>query len=442
MREPWNAQNDRDRGDRSRHLEPVEAWPAEGNTGYSAVRSTRWWPLLLVGLVAVVVVAVVLHPRTPLAAPKPTPVPLPTASTALTTARTAPSHRPAPLALLTDPPPTTPGTVDLGHPILGVTAGWDLFGRGMDSVVRIELAKGRLTRTAVPSLRSSGSVSFLAGPDRAIIRPLDFVPGFAVRDGHNAADLAGALDNGGPVLPGPDAGHIWADTATNGQPDVMTLIDWEGHPTPTHFKVPTNSSAVSATSDGAGNVLLPAQDGSTYQVRPDRIKLLTTGNLLAVGPTGYLVSECTTGTKCVTSVVDRTTNKRRILAKSIAAGGGATGLISPDGQTAAVIDVAKLGSPAGLSLVNLLSGVELSAPANVGTPMRDSSSMVWSPDSRWLFVANQAGRVAALDPSTGQVENLGLRLPRIEQLAIRAAPSAVSGAAPASARSAATDSGP
>lgn len=187
MREPWNAQNDRDRGDRSRHLEPVEAWPAEGNTGYSAVRSTRWWPLLLVGLVAVVVVAVVLHPRTPLAAPKPTPVPLPTASTALTTARTAPSHRPAPLALLTDPPPTTPGTVDLGHPILGVTAGWDLFGRGMDSVVRIELAKGRLTRTAVPSLRSSGSVSFLAGPDRAIIRPLDFVPGFAVRDGHNAA---------------------------------------------------------------------------------------------------------------------------------------------------------------------------------------------------------------------------------------------------------------
>jgi hypothetical protein len=82
-----------------------------------------------------------------------------------------------------------------------------------------------------------------------------------------------------------------------------------------------------------------------------------------------------------------------------------------------------------LSLVNLLSGVERPMGADVGTPKRDGS-MVWPPDSRWLFVVTEAGRVAAVDPNTGRVGNLGVRLPRIEQLAIRAAPNAASSAAP------------
>ncbi len=154
-------------GDRRRgyggHPGPASLWPPAG-VGSSAGRITRWWPLLLIVLIAVVVVAVVLHPRAPLATP--TPVPPPTASARSVvsrTAPTAPTSRPSMPPLLTDPAPVTPRTTDLGRPVLNISAGWELFGRGPDSMVRIELAKGRITRTAVPGLGSSGPVSFWSG---------------------------------------------------------------------------------------------------------------------------------------------------------------------------------------------------------------------------------------------------------------------------------------
>ncbi len=426
MREPEGTDGGHRRG-YGGHPDPAQSWPPPARDGSSVGRTTRWWPLLLVGLVAVVVVAVVLHPRAPLATPTPVPPPpaAPTRSVVSRSAPTTPTSRPSTLPLLTDPAPVSPRTTDLGGPVLGITAGWELFGRGTDSMVRIELAKGRLTRTAVPGLRSSGPVSFLVGPDRAAIRPLDFVPGFAVNDGRNATDLTGALDHGGPLIPGPDAGHVWADTAAQGSPDVMTLVDWQGRSTPTHFGVPADWSAVGATSDGAGNVLFTAPDGATYQARPDGRRLVTAGTLLASGPTGYLVSECDAAGKCRTSVLDRNTGTRKVLSSSIIPYLGGAGLISPDGKTAAVIDLAFVGSSAvRLSLVDLSSGVEHPLGADVGTPIRQSS-MVWAPDSRRLFVATDTGRVAVVDRTTGQVGDLGLRLPFLEQLAIRAAPTTV-----------------
>jgi len=251
---------------------------------------------------------------------------------------------------------------------------------------------------------------------------LDFVPGFAINDGRNATDLTGALDHGGPLIPGPDAGHVWADTAAQGSPDVMTLVDWQGRSTPTHFVVPAGWSAVGATSDGAGSVLLAAPDGATYQARPDGRRLVTAGTLLASGPTGYLVSECDAASKCRMSVLDRKTGTRKVLASSFTPYLDGAGLISPDGKTAAVVDLASVGSSAvRLSLVDLSSGVEHPLGADIGTPIRDSS-MIWAPDSRRLFVATDTGRVAVVDRTTGQVGDLGLRLPVIEQLAIRPTP--------------------
>src|SRR5258708_8731036 len=43
----------------------------------------------------------------------------------------------------------------VGHPLLGVRAGWELFGLGPRQVVRIPLARARITRTAVPGLLST-----------------------------------------------------------------------------------------------------------------------------------------------------------------------------------------------------------------------------------------------------------------------------------------------
>jgi hypothetical protein len=169
-------------------------------------------------------------------------------------------------------------------------------------------------------------------------------------------------------------------------------------------------------------LLFMAQNGATYQVWPGRAKLLTTGNLLAVGPTGFLVSECGTAGTCTTSVIDRTTGRRKTLATPIVPSVGDVGLISLDGRTAAVIDAAKSGPAAGtLWLVDLATGVKHPLGASLGAPT-GSGRMVWSPDGRWLFVVTAAGHVGTVDPHTRQARGLGVQLPVIEQLAIRAAP--------------------
>ncbi|MEU7650795.1 hypothetical protein AB0C42_15550 [Micromonospora taraxaci] len=54
-------------------------------------------------------------------------------------------------------------------------------------MARIDFAHHRITTTAKPALRSGGPVSFLVGPDRVVIRPLEAVPGYVVPDGEPAS---------------------------------------------------------------------------------------------------------------------------------------------------------------------------------------------------------------------------------------------------------------
>src|SRR5258708_16250107 len=67
---------------------------------------------------------------------------------------------------------------DAGLPLLGVRAGWELFGLGPGEAVRIQLARARITRTPFPGLQSSGPVTPPAAPHQVIVRPLDYVPGY------------------------------------------------------------------------------------------------------------------------------------------------------------------------------------------------------------------------------------------------------------------------
>src|ERR1700690_48153 len=63
------------------------------------------------------------------------------------------------------PAPPPPMRVPFaGHRLLGVTAGWELFARGPDDLLRIQLAQGRITRTYVPPLETaSPDVAFVIG---------------------------------------------------------------------------------------------------------------------------------------------------------------------------------------------------------------------------------------------------------------------------------------
>jgi hypothetical protein len=53
--------------------------------------------------------------------------------------------------------------------------------------------------------------------------------------------------------------------------------------------------------------------------------------------------------------------------------------------------------------------------------------MVWSPDSRWLFLAASNGRLLALNARTGALQTFGGQLPNITQVAIRPASDSASG---------------
>ena len=87
---------------------------------------------------------------------------------------------------------------DLGRPLLDVPADWELFGQGQGVVVRMELGRGRVTRTAVPEVGSASPTFFVVGHDRVIVHPMDLVPGYVVRDGKPAAPAA---TRAGPGLP-------------------------------------------------------------------------------------------------------------------------------------------------------------------------------------------------------------------------------------------------
>jgi hypothetical protein len=315
-------------------------------------------------------------------------------------------------------PPRPVVVTQLGHRVLGVRAGWELFVRGTgglsgppDELVRVQLAKGRLTRTTVPALLSTGPVSFLVQPRTVIIRPLDLVPGYLVPDGRPADRLSGVLSLGGPAIPGPKPGQVWVQTDT-GKHAAMTLVGSDGGATGVTIPIPSGSYV---TSDGAGYPLFTGPDGA-YDAQPDGLHRITTGTVLALGPTRWLTVECDDQDRCENVVIDRGSGKRRILRGPVLHLTPHAGVISPDGSTAAV------AGQATLHLLDLKRGTDhrLAVPIDQGAAF-DNETVAWSPESRWLFVAGLKGKLLVVDTHTHRVHHLGLALPPITQVAVRRA---------------------
>jgi hypothetical protein len=363
----------------------------------------RWLGLPLVLAVAAVV-ALVAHasrPATPAAAPSSTP---------------AAASPPQPT--LSPSPSPEVAVTQAGRALLGVTANWELFAWGPDGLMRIQLAQGRVTQTAVPALSSSGPVSFLVGLDWAMLRPMDVVPGYLVRDGHPTEELAGMLRLTGPALPGPDPNHLWIPSGT-GEHAEMVLVDTAGRRTGPAIAIPVTMNNY-AESDGGGYPLLHGP-GGVYDARPGGLRRITTGTVLATGPTGWLALECDELFRCGTVLIDRGTGARHP-ARAPALQAYLTGLISPDGAFAAIAanNPGDSVNPVSVHLIRLSSGADRQLDVPVGPDIFDGN-MVWSPDGRWLFVV-QGGTLRVVDAASGKVGDLGVPLPQVTQLAIRNAP--------------------
>jgi hypothetical protein len=198
----------------------------------------------------------------------------------------------------------------------------------------------------------------------------------------------------------------------------MALVGPDGVPTDRTISFDKDTSPLDATADGAG-YLLVSGSGGVYDARPDGMHRVTTGQVLAAGPAGWLVAECDVNHHCANVLRDRAGRSRTVpgtanLTRS------PTGVISPDGATATVFTTTPDNVPA-LTLIDLATGHSrrIDMPEAIQT---DESSLAWSPDSRWLFVVDAAGHLRVVDPTTADWLNPGWAPFVVRQIAIRATP--------------------
>ena len=366
-------------------------------------RGRRWLSRVLVAcFVIAVVVGLILKATNHKSQPQPQSHPLPA----------------QPLA--SSKPPTV---INVGHPLLGVTAGWELLARGPNDLVAIQMARGLITETYVPALGSGlPEVSFIAGSHEAIVRSPDSVPGYMIPDGRPAQLITGPFANDGPVIPGPMPDQAWVMTGTLARP-TATLVTLAGTPAGETIRFnPRNELASEAEPDGHGYVLVLANPPhGFYDVGPTFANRIP-DHIIAVGPTGWLVLACHRK-HCSNTVINPATHSHRALPgpaiRNSAWSWPPLGVVSPDGSTAAVL-ITKNPSRLSLRLVNLRSGAVASVDVAMD-PSAPNECLAWSPDSRWLFIATAQGKLVAVNAATRRVQGLGIQLPDITQVAVRPA---------------------
>jgi len=383
------------------------------------------------------------------------------AATVAVVVRSSVEH--GPTAAKPPPPPVPIHVMVIGHPLLGVRAGWELFARGQDELLRIQLAEGKISETYVPPLHTaSADVAFVIEAHEVVIRPSDIVPGYVVPDGGEARQLAGPLAGDGPLIPGPaQAQAVWVTSGRPTSPSLSLVTLTGRRPGPT-IRFPPGGPQVPATavSDGRGYVLVETGSFSADDAGPGWDRPVP-GTVLAVGRTSWLVLACDahrhadrgvstqmigigphTGhgelagdpqyLHCRNEVVDIADGAWRALPGPAAGypydfSWPPTGVIAPDDGTAAVAEIG-LGGRLSVHLINLRSGADRNLKIPLGTPGDslllgadlNGQSMVWSPDSRWLFVATAKGKLIAVDARSGRAERLPVQLPAVNQVAIRA----------------------
>jgi hypothetical protein len=312
------------------------------------------------------------------------------------------------------PTPLPSGSVQVrnpGHRLLDVPPDWELFAMGEDSIVRIQLALGRATITAIPKSNPDAPAVFFVGADRVLVRPSNDTPPFVVRDDKPPTDLPQSLRQSSLWLPGPDSRHMWADQGGGG----LALVTLDGKPTGATIDVPFFGSVMG--SDGTGYVLLSGI-GGIYYAKPGAVHRITSGGLVASGPTRWLTIECGDDFSCALVVTDRATGAHRTLDTPLDTFNSGPGVMSPDGRTVAMPRSDGISS-AGIELFDLDSGLRRAVDVFPSSTNPAGPSFVWSPDSRWLFTVDAGGRVMVINRATGRAAPLDMNLPQVLQLAWR-----------------------
>lgn len=392
-------------------------------------RGPRWWWLLAIGVVVVAVIAVlaIRQQTEPAADPGPTP-----AATGAPTpedhATTAPPLTPAPSRREKQPAGTAGSPEHRDLSMLHASSDFDLFVYGDGKLLRLQPAQNRMTVTTLHRRDQGTPLRIIVGADRVILQPRWSGSGVVVPAGKPAHRLGRVFGGDSAVFPGPDDRHLWVlgqanPLAGGGQGRTLHLVDLDGDATGTTLTLPGPLTPLSVQPDGQG-YLLASGVGGVYDVRPGRLRRITTGVVLAIGPTRFLVFECDDQLRCETVAVDRDSGARHTVPREkpvrplpFTVQLGADGVVSPDGRTAAVV-TATGGRPA-LRLIDLDSGAVRRVGLSLGDYQLSTQGwLAWSPDSRWLYVANNSG-LHVVDPRSGHAQAVALPVSQARAVAVR-----------------------
>jgi hypothetical protein len=297
----------------------------------------------------------------------------------------------------TVPQPLLPSSRVLGS--IPSPAGVVVFARTFDpnAVLRVDIDTGVVASTPIGSVLSTAPTYLVVGPTTVVVRPYDNVRGYVVDDNNGAVTSPGGLLDRGAYMACADGrrNRIWLGF------DALVQVDFNGTLV---AQLPAPERPVPIGCDGAGEMLY-RQGSNTFVTSDGLPTLVTAGDVIAAGPTTFLVRDCAT---CELTVVDRATGKRHAVTVDSAdttpqsfppQPQGRIGSISPDGRTAALFHTGE-----GIVFVDLRVG----ASRGDSTVAGEFQSLVWSSDSRYLFFIRGGYQLSVFDRDTLGVNTLGV----------------------------------
>lgn len=403
---------------------------SEGGSGTSPSRSwPRWWPVLPLGLVALLVIILLAQkPSAPLAGPSPSNTRSSGTPTTAPSSGERTSNSPTSAAPVTTDRPTstasTPATEvsRLSGPILDGKARWELFAAGVDGLVRIAPATGRVVTSHSPVGLgfSGGNEQLVVGSSAVLIVDQDQgTSAMVVPDAGKAHRLPDVFSDYQLIWPGPKPDQWWvgrnAWLQSQGSATAARVLRTDGSPTGESMDVPSGPLTGTWFGDGDRGALYVTAVG-TYRVTADGARRISSGWLLAAAGGRLLVNECDTQLRCALIMVNTGDGSRRTLPAIEIPDNYRIAELSDDGKMA-VVAPQDGRQEVGLRLVDLDTGQSRQVVTTLWSG--GSQSIVLSPDHAWLFVIDGTSAVRAFNTATGKEVSLGVLLTGISALAFR-----------------------
>lgn len=280
-----------------------------------------------------------------------------------------------------------------------------IAGYGDAAVHRIDIDTGEIATVESTSIGSGAPIYVMSDPSGISVVAYDNVDGIRVENGVSTPIVDGPF--GSLMIAGPRPDTLWVpgSRSDGGSPGVYDLYDSLGESLEGTIRLPKGAEGGAAGADGNGGIVSQSELGGAYAIGQSDVVRITTGELLALGPTTAIADECDDAYQCGVVVIDRLTGDRSafddlVLASVIAPPPSPTFLnghsVAPSG------DVALLFNEVSGEFVfaDLVSGQTVAAPA----PAADST-VVWSDDGRAaVYLTN--GRLQLYERATASMRIL------------------------------------